>query len=38
MMMDLQEAVCGGMGRIEAAKDRDRWRGLVDAIMNLPVP
>jgi hypothetical protein len=28
----------GGMGSIYLAKGRDRWRALVNAVMNLPVP
>jgi hypothetical protein len=35
--VDVQEAGCGGMKRIKLAKDRGRWRVLVNAIMNLRV-
>ena len=36
--MDLQEMGCGYMDWIVLAKDRDRWRTLVSAVMNLRVP
>ena len=36
--IDLQEVGCGYMDWIGLAQDRDRWRTLVSAVMNLQVP
>ena len=36
--MDMQEVGCGHVDLIGLAQDRDRWRTLVSAVMNLGVP
>ena len=35
--MDLQKVGSGGMDRIEVAEDKDRWRAVVNAVMNLRI-
>jgi len=38
MKMDLQDVGWVGMDWIDLAQDRNTWRALVNAVMNLRVP
>jgi hypothetical protein len=38
MRMDLQEAGCRDMDWFDLTRNRDRWRALVNAVMNFWVP
>jgi len=33
--MDLQNVVCGGMDWIDVSKNRNKWRGFVNALINI---
>jgi hypothetical protein len=35
--MDLRETGLGGVDRIRLAQDRDRWRVVVSAVMNVAI-
>ena len=35
--MDLREVECGGIDWIDMAQEGDRWRALVNVVMNLRV-
>ena len=36
--MDLQEVIWVGTDLIDLAQDRDTWRAVVNAVMNLQIP
>ena len=36
--MDLQEVGCGGIEWIELVREMDRWRAVVNVVLNLRVP
>ena len=36
--MDLKGVECGGIDWIDLAQNKDRWRTLVNAVMNIRLP
>ena len=36
--MDLQEVGCESVDWIDLAQDRDRWRAVINVVMNILVP
>ena len=38
LLWNFRELGCGGMNWINLAQDRDRWRALVNAVINLHIP
>jgi hypothetical protein len=37
MKIDLQDVGCGGIDWVDLAQNMDRWRAVVNALMNLRV-